>query len=67
MARVDDRCDRRIKPGNKLGGCHDAGGNRIAANVMVAGPELTSGALSKISLGASEERLRSGTYEAEDM
>ena len=35
----------QAQPGNKLGGCHDAGGNLIAANVMVAGPELTSGAL----------------------
>ena len=55
MAWVDDRCDRRINRAISSVAVMMLAANRIAANVMVARPELTSEVLSKIPLGTSEE------------
>jgi hypothetical protein len=57
MTRVDDRGDRRINRAISSVAARMLATNRISADVMVARPELTSGALSKLPLGASEEWL----------
>src|SRR6202030_1509963 len=66
ITRVDDRGDRRINRARSSVAARMLATNRISADVMVARPELTSGALSKLPLGASEEWLCAGAYEAED-
>src|SRR5436309_1172172 len=48
MARVDDRCDRRINRAISSVAVMMLAANRIAPNVMVARPELTSEVLSKL-------------------